>query len=482
MSDEQGSKTPRSRLERASQPAPAAATKPAGAPGKRTRTMSLPPRSAGAAFPVQQKANPAADAARQERAELTGRWIDTTIRPDLYPPPVQRKSANDTAQPASDFHHLATNGISGAATTLPHLDRIQRSFGSHDASGIEAHVGGPAAESSRAIGAEAYATGNHVAFRSSPDLHLAAHEAAHVIQQRQGVQLAGGMGRTGDAYERNADAVADAVVAGRSAQALLDSASPGPASGPTVQKRDEEPAAGNATPGHSESTPYGEYWVIPDGTQVSRLNTGKPSITGEVITETEFAALTAAWTSIRAGAENIRITETGRDGTEYAGFRARVIAHFGSLLSRPVGRRLVMGLLEGSNTVTIVPGPPGMVAGAARGQGSLENADGTAGAGGDSTIILEAGLTDTDMVCFDRDGNEIGAPVFTILGHELIHARHNAAGRNRRQSPSTDAAYSNLEEEETVASGDLTENMIRAEHGIEGTRHGSGGRDTRQGG
>mgnify|MGYP002064701929 CR=1 FL=1 len=32
------------------------------------------------------------------------------------------------------------------------------------------------------MGAKAYATGNHVAFQQQPDLHTAAHEAAHVVQ------------------------------------------------------------------------------------------------------------------------------------------------------------------------------------------------------------------------------------------------------------------------------------------------------------
>ena len=54
------------------------------------------------------------------------------------------------------------------------------------------------------------------------DLHIAAHEAAHVVQQRGGVQLKGGVGEVGDAYEQHADQVADAVVQGKSAEALLD--------------------------------------------------------------------------------------------------------------------------------------------------------------------------------------------------------------------------------------------------------------------
>ena len=72
------------------------------------------------------------------------------------------------------------------------------------------------------MGAQAFATGDHVAFANSPDLHTAAHEAAHVVQQRAGVQLKAGVGETGDAHEDHADRVADRVVAGRSAEDLLD--------------------------------------------------------------------------------------------------------------------------------------------------------------------------------------------------------------------------------------------------------------------
>ena len=71
------------------------------------------------------------------------------------------------------------------------------------------------------MGARAYATGNDVAFQSSPDLHTAAHEAAHVVQQRSGVSLKGGVGQAGDRYEQHADAVADLVVQGKPAERVL---------------------------------------------------------------------------------------------------------------------------------------------------------------------------------------------------------------------------------------------------------------------
>ncbi len=136
---------------------------------------------------------------------------------------------NGERTPEADVPAIAAAGVAGGGQRLPHGDRIQAAFGAHDVSGIRAHVGGAASEAARGIGAVAYATGSDVAFDGSPDLHTAAHEAAHVVQQQHGVQLKGGVGQTGDAHEQHADAVADAVVRGESAEALLDSYASGPA-------------------------------------------------------------------------------------------------------------------------------------------------------------------------------------------------------------------------------------------------------------
>ena len=87
---------------------------------------------------------------------------------------------------------------------------------------MQAHTGPDAAASAQAMGADAYATADHVVLGRGADLHTVAHEAAHVVQQRGGVQLKGGVGAAGDTYERHADAVADRVVAGQSAEDLLD--------------------------------------------------------------------------------------------------------------------------------------------------------------------------------------------------------------------------------------------------------------------
>jgi hypothetical protein len=137
-----------------------------------------------------------------------------------YPPAVAVQARGNLDGPS--VHAVAARGVAGGGGSLPHLDAIQRSFGRHDVTGVRAHVGGTGAAAATALGATAYATGSDIAFAADPDLHLAAHEAAHVVQQRGGVQLAGGVGHDGDEYEQHADAVADLVVQGKSAESLLD--------------------------------------------------------------------------------------------------------------------------------------------------------------------------------------------------------------------------------------------------------------------
>jgi hypothetical protein len=180
----------------------------------------------------------------------------------------------DAEDPAS-VHHAAAAGVSGSGSALPHMDRLQEAFGgAHDLSQVRAHVGGEAAAASEQMGAQAYATGDHIAFGSQPDLHTTAHEAAHVVQQRAGVQLQGGVGRAGDAYEQQADRVADAVVRGESAESLLDPAA-GSSAGKAVQhqrvvQRDgEDPAATAPAPTARDPLTAADLILSRDAAQTS---------------------------------------------------------------------------------------------------------------------------------------------------------------------------------------------------------------------
>ncbi len=152
--------------------------------------------------------------------------------PSAPQPVVQRKARGPRV--AGSAESVAAAGVQGMGGSLPHRSTLKRAFAGHDLSGIRSHVGPRAAAASRALGAEAYAFGDRVAFAEPrPSLFTAAHETAHVLQQRQGVQLAGGVGRVGDRYEENADAVAEAVVAGKRLPPILG----GGGGGPAVQRR-----------------------------------------------------------------------------------------------------------------------------------------------------------------------------------------------------------------------------------------------------
>lgn len=133
--------------------------------------------------------------------------------------PLQSKSTSDGS--ADEVHATAAQGVIGSGQKLPHLDSIQQSFGKQDVSNVQAYLGGPAIDANQALGASAYATGDKVAFKGTPSLHTAAHETAHVVQQRAGVQLSGGVGQPGDQYEQQADRIANRVVRGESAKDLI---------------------------------------------------------------------------------------------------------------------------------------------------------------------------------------------------------------------------------------------------------------------
>lgn len=209
-------------------------------PGKRLPTTRLssasPGGAAGAGLPrassVQRKTTSGTQTTSAGPSGPGEQWWQVAIRPDLNREPVQHRGDGGSAAVQLDtgsgvdapgaIVQASVEGLQGSATTLPHQDKIQQSFGNHDVSSVQAHVGGAARSANEKMGSRGYASGNSVAFREQPDLHTAAHEAAHVVQQRSGISLENGLGQSGDQHERHADAVADSVVQGKSAEGLLD--------------------------------------------------------------------------------------------------------------------------------------------------------------------------------------------------------------------------------------------------------------------
>ncbi len=137
---------------------------------------------------------------------------------------------------AVHIHEITGRGLGGPGMEYPFMEQIQACFGKHDIRDLTAHTGPEAREANTLAGSDAYHKGRHVAFGDLPTLQVAAHEAAHAVQGVSGAQLHNGAGQANDRWEKNADAVADAVVQGKSAEGLLDgtTGSPAPA-GEAVQ-------------------------------------------------------------------------------------------------------------------------------------------------------------------------------------------------------------------------------------------------------
>ena len=200
------------------------------------------------------------DVARRDNSAVgTGAVGKRTLTDSL--PPVQRYRQGG-AQGAEDGARVSRAAAAGATGTaqLPHFAQIQHAFGEHDVSGVKSTTGGTAAGACDQIGAESYAQGENVAFKQGPSLWLAAHEAAHVVQQRNGAVVPGGVGQTGDGHEQHADRVADRVVAGRSAAELFGA--PGAGSAPTtaVQRYKREKLGGDT---HTKVSNTGKSAVVP---------------------------------------------------------------------------------------------------------------------------------------------------------------------------------------------------------------------------
>lgn len=137
-------------------------------------------------------------------------------------------------------------GRGGAGGGIPFAAEIQRSFGHHDVSGLQARVGGRAAVEAERLGAEAYTTGREMTFAAEPDLRTAAHEAAHAVQQASGRRREGALDRATDRFERNADDVADKVVRGEDAEGLLDRVVAVSPEVPAVQRKKKKGVSGKA--------------------------------------------------------------------------------------------------------------------------------------------------------------------------------------------------------------------------------------------
>ena len=105
------------------------------------------------------------------------------------------------------------------------------------------------------------------------------------------------------------------------------------------------------------------------------------------------------------------------------------------------------------------------------------------GKGSSCWVALPAGSKDGDILAQSEDGNLIMAPTPVLLAHELVHALHDMKGINRVLPESVDKdkllkeaglsdSWNNFEEYWTIAGGELSEQAVRNDYGLETARFG----------
>lgn len=139
-------------------------------------------------------------------------------------PPEERDEAVQTfssggASPVRIDAKAVHRSLAGAGRPLPGAVRrpMERFFG-RDLSAVRIHADDRAGRLARAVAAEAFTVGEHVAFASGAwqpaeagGRGLLAHELRHVLQQRAGLSgeiVRQGIGRSGDAWETEAEEAA----------------------------------------------------------------------------------------------------------------------------------------------------------------------------------------------------------------------------------------------------------------------------------
>lgn len=206
------------------------------------------------------------------------------------------------------------------------------------------------------------------------------------------------------------------------------------------------------------------------------------------------------WRELVSGTGKIRISEVdpltvGILGeVRIPGFKEEILAAFARLLALPRGRRVVQKMLNQSKTVTVVPMNPlsNLILKEPGGYSAptddedLHTANMTSQGeklkqmvdrrhnpvGSDVTIGILPGLRDSKiwlggMYPSDVENfHELHSPVFLILAHELLHAKHQIRGRDRgnvigNYDLSPAISFTNAEELRVIETGKTSENKFR---------------------
>ena len=193
---------------------------------------------------------------------------------------IMRKAGAGTA--SADAHTAVAGATNSTGQPLPSplQDQLEQQLGGHDLSAVRIHTGPSSATAATAIAAKAYTQGHDIHFAagqydpaSKAGQHLLAHEVAHTVQQ-QGVaqpihqRAANGGQRVarvavstpGDSHEQQADAFADAFIAGSGPVAVTPSSAP---TGQLARKKDDDDDF--ETDPEEQPDPNGPSFIRPHG-------------------------------------------------------------------------------------------------------------------------------------------------------------------------------------------------------------------------
>ncbi len=327
---------------------------------------------------------------------------------------VQRKGAGAGSDPAA-VQSAAEHGVASGGSSIPHKSSMEAAFGmSFD--NVTAHTGSSAASASRSIGADAYTSGNSIAFAAAPSKSLVAHELTHVVQQGAGAVPSGMVGTSGDSFEREADSVAATVASGGStnvAQSYGMAGRPMAAVQSKAVQRFEsgEHAILGAGPGYPQS---GAKFTLPNGAEI---------FTGEMVAFGDFYSGMA------------QMSEAPRQEVEALAGACRFEAVW---VQAKLAKRRLAGAASSAVTGQVAPGAPGGTA-APTAHGASTDGGNAAGAtpaaaplagpvgGANSARLqnLDGNLTDSDPIWNDERAKLGGVTLRSL--RDQIHAQFTPA-------------------------------------------------------
>ncbi|MBT9457367.1 MAG: hypothetical protein IV097_12175 [Burkholderiaceae bacterium] len=208
----------------------------------------------------------------------------------------------------------------------------------------------------------------------------------------------------------------------------------------------------------------------------------------------EEIALQKTWSALCDGSGNIKIPTDckpsstkptdNRTPQEAEQFRAETLANFARLLGSASGRHLVAQLNSLGKELRFEPSDEAACLAGDYDASSMqppvtsEGSDSpgkpmTRSGGSGSTVFMQRGAKDSDVALRTKQGGQIHSPRFIAMGHEMVHALHNARGSNRRGLKlEVDPIWSNMEEFQTINKGKTSEQTLRAQYGLSAERFG----------